>query len=195
MPQAPGEVTSLLIELHGGSKSAEERLIPLVYGELRRLAASYLRRERGDHTLQPTALINEAYLRLVEMQDLDWQSRSHFFAIAARLMRRILIDHARAHRARKRGGSGESLNLDDVIVFNPRRSEQFLALDEALERLAKFDPRQGQIVELRFFAGFSEEETAKLLNISPRTVKRDWRMAKAWLHKELSAEPHRLSQA
>lgn len=180
------EVTNLLIELRRGNRDVEERLIPLVYGELRRLAASYLRRERADHTLQPTALVHEAYLRLVEVRQVDWQSRSHFFALAAQLMRRILVDHARARRARKRGGSRESINLDDVFVFASPRSDQLLALDDALNRLGQLDVRQCKIVEMRFFGGMSEEEVAEHMGISARTVKRDWRMAKAWLYKELN---------
>jgi len=180
------EVTNLLIQLTRGDRGAEERLMPLVYAELRRMAASRLRRERADHTLQATALVNETYLRLIEVDTVDWQSRSHFFALAAKLMRRILVDHARARRARKRGGSRESINLDDVLVFTTPRSEQMIALDDALNRLGTYDPRQGQIVELRFFGGLSEEEIAAHLGISARTVKRDWRMAKAWLYKELS---------
>ena len=180
------EVTNLLIQLTLGDRAAEERLLPLVYAELRRMAANYLRRERADHTLQATALVHETYLRLIEVHAVDWQSRSHFFALAATLMRRILVDHARAHAARKRGGSRDSINLDEVFVFTAPRSEQLIALDDALNRLGQRDPRQGQIVELRFFGGLSEEEVAAHLGISTRTVKRDWRMAKAWLYKELA---------
>jgi RNA polymerase sigma-70 factor (ECF subfamily) len=182
----PGEVTDLLAQLRLGNPQAEGRLIPLVYGELRRLAASYVRKERPDHTLQPTALVHEAYLHLRDLREIDWQSRSHFFALAAKLMRRILVDYARAHRARKRGGSRESVSLDDALVFSLPRSEQFIALDEALTRLAEEDRRQSQIVEMRFFGGLDEEEIASLLGISTRTVKRDWRIAKAWLFRELN---------
>jgi RNA polymerase sigma factor (TIGR02999 family) len=185
----PGEVTNLLGLLRLGDPQAEERLIPLVYGELRRLAASYLRKERSDHTLQPTALVHEAYLRLRDVRGIDWQSRAHFFALAAQLMRRILVDHARAHRASKRGGSREPVALDDALVFSPPRAEQFVALDEALTRLAKRDRRQSQIVEMRFFGGLDEQEIASLLGISTRTVKRDWRIAKAWLFRELNPKP------
>lgn len=184
-----GEVTNLLCQLRLGDCQAEEKLVLLVYGELRRLAASYLRRERSDHTLQPTALVHEAYLRLRELRGIEWQSRTHFFALAAQLMRRILIDHARAHCARKRGGSGEAVSLDDVLVFSRPRSEQFIALDEALTRLADRDRRQSQIVEMRFFGGLTEEEIATLLAISTRTVKREWRIAKAWLFRELNPRP------
>ncbi len=186
METQPGEVTLLLAELQKGNKKAEEKLIPLVYGELRRLAAHYLRGERQGHTLQPTALVHEAYLRLTQMQDVNWQNRSHFFALAAQLMRRILVDHARANRAKKRGGSNEALSLDDAIVFSGPRSEQLIELDDALNRLAQRDSRQSRIVELRFFGGLSEEETGVLLGISTRTVKRDWRIAKAWLYQEMT---------
>jgi RNA polymerase sigma-70 factor (ECF subfamily) len=186
VPSNPGEVTQLLVQIHAGNKEAEDRLIPLVYAELRRLAAHYLRGEHPDHTLQPTALVHEAYLRLTGMQEIDWQSRSHFFATAAIAMRRILVDHARAKRAEKRDAFREAISLDDVLVVSPSRSPDFLALDAALDRLAKVDARRSQIVELRFFAGLSEEETAQFLGVSARTVKRDWRVAKAWLYNELS---------
>ena len=179
------DVTNLLVELRRGNRDAEQQLIPLVYAELRRLAARYLRAERRDHTLQATALVNEAYLRLIEIHNIDWQSRTHFFALASQLMRRILVDYARAHRARKRGGSCESVNLEDALVFSRPRSEEFIALDEALSRLAEVDQRQSQIVEMRFFGGLSEEEIAAHLGISVRTVKRDWRIAKAWLYRDL----------
>ncbi|MGA2005515.1 MAG: sigma-70 family RNA polymerase sigma factor [Terriglobales bacterium] len=182
----PGEVTQLLAQIHAGNKEAEDRLIPLVYAELRRLAAHYLRGERSDHTLQPTALVHEAYLRLTRIQGVDWQSRSHFFAIAATVMRRILVDHARGQRAEKREGFREAVSLDDALVVSPGRSTDLIALDEALDRLARIDARRSRIVELRFFGGLSEEETAQVLGISARTVKRDWRIAKAWLYNEVS---------
>lgn len=185
MDAQPGEVTLLLAELQKGSKEAEEKLIPLVYGELRRLAAHYLRGERPGHTLQATALVHEAYLRLTQMGEMNLQNRSHFFALAAQLMRRILVDHARANRAKKRGGPDETLSLDDAIVCSGPRSTQLIELDDALNRLAQRDPRQSRIVELRFFGGLSEEETGVLLGISTRTVKRDWRIAKAWLYQEM----------
>jgi RNA polymerase sigma factor (TIGR02999 family) len=188
MPSNPGEVTQLLAQIHAGNREAEDRLIPLVYAELRRLAAHYLRGERHDHTLQPTALVHEAYLRLTRMQEIDWQSRSHFFATAATLMRRILVDHARAQRAEKREGFREAVSLDDALVVSPSRSVDLVALDEALEKLAKIDARRSRIVELRFFGGLSEEETAHVLGISARTVKRDWRVAKAWLYNEVSCQ-------
>jgi RNA polymerase sigma-70 factor, ECF subfamily len=183
---ALGEVTLLLHELKGGNKEAERQLIPLVYGELRRIAAAYLRRERSPHSLQPTALVNEAYLRLTDVKEVDWQSRSHFFAVSATIMRRILVDHARANRARKRGQGWDPVSVNDAILPSPERAPEILALDEALTRLELLDERQAKIVELRFFAGMSEDEIGDILGISSRTVKRDWRLAKAWLFKELA---------
>jgi len=180
-----GEVTILLAKLTKGNQEAASRLIPLVYSEMRRLAGAYMRRERGDHTLQPTALVNEAYLKLVEQRSVDWQSRSHFFGIAAQVMRRILVDHARGHLRDKRGGGQKPVPIDEALVFAPEQSEEFLKLNEALERLTKLDGRQGKIVELRFFGGLTVEQTAELMGISPKTVKRDWSMAKAWLHGEM----------
>jgi RNA polymerase sigma-70 factor, ECF subfamily len=182
----PGEVTQLLAQIHAGDREAENRLIPLVYIELRRLAAHYLRGERSDHTLQPTALVHEAYIKLTRMQEIDWQGRSHFFATAANAMRRILIDHARAQRAEKREGFHEAISLDDVLVFSPSRSSDLVALDVALDRLAENDPRCAKVVEMRFFVGMSEEEIAYALEISVRTVKRDWRVAKARLYDEIN---------
>jgi RNA polymerase sigma factor (TIGR02999 family) len=186
---APGEVTRLLHDLKRGQKEAEERLIPLVYAELRRIAGAYLRRESPAHSLQPTALVNEAYLRLNDIKEIDWQSRSHFFAVAATIMRRILVDHARAHRARKRGDGWDAVSLNEAILPSPEKAPEILALDEALKRLAKLDARQAKIVELRFFAGMNEEESGEALGVSSRTVKRDWQVAKAWLFKELSCRP------
>ena len=180
-----GEVTILLAKLTEGNQEAASELIPLVYSEMRRLAGAYMRRERGDHTLQPTALVNEAYLKLVEQRSVDWQSRSHFFGIAAQVMRRILVDHARGHMRDKRGGGQKPVPIDEALVFAPEQSEEFLKLNEALERLSKLDERQGKIVELRFFGGLTVEQTAELMGISPKTVKRDWSMAKAWLHGEM----------
>jgi RNA polymerase sigma factor (TIGR02999 family) len=182
----PGEVTKLLAELRRGNRDAEEKLIPLVYGELRKLAASYLRRERSEHTLQPTALVHEAYIRLTQLHDVNLKSRTHFFALAARLMRRILVDHARAHQAKKRGGATKTLSLDGDVWTLTAHSKQLIELDEALSRLSVLDPRQVRIVELRFFAGLSEKETGSILGISTRTVKRDWRIAKAWLFQEIN---------
>ena len=179
------DVTILLAELKKGNKEAASKLVPLVYDELRRLAGGYMRRERSDHTLQATALVNEAYLKLVEQRSVDWQSRAHFFGIAAQVMRRILVDHARGHLRDKRGGGEKAIPLDEAVVFAPEQSLELVKLDEALARLTQFDPRQGKIVELRFFGGLTVEQTAELLGISPKTVKRDWSMAKAWLHGEL----------
>src|SRR5215831_7085684 len=183
----PTDVTALLGELTKGNPDAGPKLIPLVYGELRRLADSYMRRERTGHTLQTTALVHEAYLKLLGQRSVDWQNRAHFFGIAAQVMRRILIDHARGHVRDKRGGGREAVPLDEALVFSPERSADFLELDSALERLAELDPRQAKIVELRFFGGLTVEEAAEVLGISPKTVKRDWSVAKAWLHGELKA--------
>jgi len=179
------EVTVLLSELAKGNPEAESKLIPLVYDELRRMADRYMRREREDHTLQTTALVHEAYLKLVEQHSVDWQSRAHFFGIAAQVMRRVLIDHARGHVREKRGGGQRAVPLDEALVFSPERASAFLELDEALDRLAAIDARQAKIVELRFFGGLTVEEVADVLAISPKTVKRDWSVAKAWLHGEL----------
>lgn len=185
MASPSSDVSLLLSELSRGNQEAGEKLVPLVYEELKRLAKSYMRRERPDHTLQATALVNEAYLKLVKQNAVNWQGRSHFFGIAAQLMRRILIDHARGHLREKRGGAKEVLPLNEALVFSPERSEELVILDEALERLSKIDARQSRIVELRFFGGLSVEEAAEFLGISPKTVKRDWSVAKAWLHGEL----------
>jgi RNA polymerase sigma-70 factor, ECF subfamily len=179
------DVTALLSELTHGNQEAAEKLVPLVYEELKRLARFYTRRERPDHTLQTTALVHEAYLRLVGQRAANWQSRAHFFGIAAMLMRRILIDHARGRLRGKRGGTREALSLDEALVFSPERSEELVRLDEALGRLATLDPRQSRIVELRFFGGLSVQQTSAILGVSPKTVKRDWAVAKAWLHGEL----------
>jgi RNA polymerase sigma factor (TIGR02999 family) len=187
MNSGPEEVTVLLTKLTRGDKQAASRLIPLVYDELRRLAGHYMRRERNDHTLQATALVHEAYLKLVEQRSVDWQGRAHFMGIAAQLMRRILIDHARGHLRDKRGGGERPIPLDENWMFAPEQSAELIGLDEALERLAKIDLRQAKIVEMRFFGGLSVEETAEVLSISPKTVKRDWTVAKAWLHGELKA--------
>lgn len=179
------DVTVLLGQLTGGNEGAASKLIPLVYNELRRLAGGYMRRERSDHTLQPTALVHEAYLKLVEQRSVDWQGRAHFFGIAAQMMRRILIDHARGHLRDKRGGGEKPMPLDDALVFAPEQSTELVKLDQSLERLAELDPRQSKIVELRFFGGLTVEQTAEVLGISPKTVKRDWSVAKAWLHGDL----------
>jgi len=185
MGPSPGEITQLLAQLREGSPDAEAKLIPLVYDQLHRLAAHYMRRERPDHTLQPTALVNEAYLRLTPQPETHWQDRAHFFGVAARLMRQILMEHARAHQAEKRGPFVQKLSLDEAFDFSPQRSRDLIALDDALRSLEQLSPRQSRIVELRFFGGLSAEETAEVLGISPRTVKRDWNVARAWLHGEL----------
>ncbi|HKH44618.1 MAG TPA: sigma-70 family RNA polymerase sigma factor [Thermoanaerobaculia bacterium] len=183
----PGEdVTRLLLAWRDGNEQALARLMPLVYDELRRLAASYMRRERSDHTLQPTALLNEAYLRLIDQTRVAWQGRAHFFGIAARMMRRILMDHARQHRAAKRGSGGRKLPLDEAMQEPLRQDVDLLALDEALTRLEELDPRQSRVVELRFFAGLEVTEVAEVLGISPATVKREWAVARAWLHREIA---------
>ena len=189
MNDSPGEVTHLLGELKQGNREAQDRLIPLVYKELHRIAAQRLRREDVNHSLQPTALVHEAYLRLTKLQRVDWQGRSHFFAVSATLMRRILVDHARAHQAKKRGEGSDVVTLDSEIFATKERAPEILALDEALEKLSRLDARQSKIVELRFFAGMSEDETGHVLGISARTVKRDWQAAKAWLYHELKCKP------
>jgi RNA polymerase sigma factor (TIGR02999 family) len=178
-------VTALLVEIANGNQAAQEKLVPLVYDQLKRLARRYMRRERAGHTLQTTALVHEAYLKLVGQHSPHWQSRDQFYGIAAQLMRRILIDHARRHLREKRGGTQVILPLEEALAFTPEHSEDLLKLDEALDRLSKLDPRQGRIVELRFFGGLSVEETSRFLNVSPITVKRDWAVAKVWLYGEL----------
>jgi RNA polymerase sigma factor (TIGR02999 family) len=175
-------VTRLLSELSRGNSDAVDSLLPLIYDELRSLAANYLRRERPNHTLQPTALVHEAYLRLVDQSRVNWQNRAHFFGVAAQMMRRILVDHARAHRAGKRGVDFQRLSLDDNVDKAAERSHELVALDEALRELAEVDEQKSRIVELRYFGGLSVEETAEVLGVAPITVKRHWRMAKAWLY-------------
>ena len=181
------DVTLLLKQLSEGNRNVLDDLVPVVYGELRRLAASYMRRERPDHTLQTTALVHEAYLQLVGQERAHWKNRSHFFGVAAQLMRRILVDHARAHGAAKRGGPATKIPFDDAIVLAHEQTGDLLAIDELLTRLAAIDPQQVRIIELRFFAGLSIDETAQVMGISDRTVKRDWAMAKAWLLRGLRA--------
>ncbi len=184
--ESPGDITLLLAGLRAGDRSAESRLMPLVYNELRRVARRYLRSERPDHTLQPTALVHEVYLRLVGQHEVAWQNRAHFFGVAAQLMRRILVDHARARQAEKRGGHQQKVPLNEVLEYAADKSAELVALDGALDRLAKRDPRQARIVELRFFAGLTEKEAAEVLGISVRTVKRDWGVARAWLYREIN---------
>jgi RNA polymerase sigma-70 factor (ECF subfamily) len=186
---AKGEVSELLVRFRKGDREAEAQLIPLVYTELRRLASGYLNRERGDHTLQPTALVHEAFLRLASENQPNWQDRAHFFGVAARLMRQILVDHARRHQSLKRGGDCQrSIMTEELPVYTPEKSAELLALDEALRRLADQDERQGRVVEMKFFAGLNIEQIAVVLNVSPRTVKREWTMARAWLHQEMTRE-------
>jgi RNA polymerase sigma-70 factor, ECF subfamily len=185
--QSPIDVTLLLKELSTGNQDVLAELIPLVYDELRRLAAYHLRQERSNHTLQATALVHEAYLRLVDQRHVDWKNRSHFFGVAAHLMRRILLMHARRIHAAKRGGSAARISLDEAVVFTREHSAELVAIDELLNRLAALDPQQARVVELRFFAGLSVEETADLMGVSAATVKRDWAMAKAWLAREMGA--------
>jgi RNA polymerase sigma factor (TIGR02999 family) len=184
MPNS-ASVTQLLLEWTGGDRAALDRLMPLVYGELRRLAAGYLSRERHNHTLQATALVHEAFLRLVDQRGIQWQNRAHFLALAATLMRQLLISHARKHRAIKRGSGGPRLTLHECDLAVEERGVDILALDEALSALATIDPRQSRVVELRFFGGLTVEETAAVLAVSPATVKLDWSLAKAWLLREL----------
>lgn len=179
------DVTRMLIDWRNGDQSALEKLMPLVYTELHRLAASYLRRQRSDHTLQPTALVHEAYLRLVDERNVDWQSRAHFYGMAAQMMRSILIDYARTRVAMKRGGGARKLSLSAVDRVPAEPSLDLVALDDALKTLAAIDPRQSRVVELRFFGGLDIEETAEVLQLSPATIKREWRMAKAWLYQEI----------
>jgi RNA polymerase sigma factor (TIGR02999 family) len=186
-PQKP-EVTELLKESARGDRAALDELLPLVYGELRRIADRYLRRERADHTLQPTALVHEAYLRLVDQREVQWQNRAHFFGVAAQMMRRILVDHARAQQTAKRGSGGLKVSLDDVLEISDEQMDSMIALDDALQALEKLDPQKSRIVEMRFFGGLSIEETAEALGLGTATVIRQWRMAKAFLYKEVSRE-------
>jgi RNA polymerase sigma factor (TIGR02999 family) len=180
------DVTRLLVRWSEGDKAALEELMPLVYNELRRLANYYLQRERKDHTLQSTALVHEAFLRLIDQREVRWQNRAHFFGVASQMIRRILVDHARAHQTAKRGGGAYTLALDDALGAEQKRDLDVVALDDALNSLADLDPQQARIVELRFFTGLTIEETAEAVGVSPATVKRDWNTAKAWLFRELS---------
>jgi RNA polymerase sigma-70 factor (ECF subfamily) len=182
-----GEITEMLAEVRGGSQQAIERLIPIVYEELRRLAGYYMRQERPDHTLQATALVHEAYLRLAGQQSQDWQNRAHFFAVAAQVMRNLLVDHARARQRDKRGG-GHVVPLDDALTLVAAASDDVLAIDGALASLFRIAPRPARIVELRYFGGLNVEEIAAVLGISDRTVRREWQMAKAWLYAEVRGQ-------
>jgi len=181
---SPTNVTQMLLEWRGGNEDALERLMPMVYDELRRLAGHYMKSERKGHTLQATALVNEAYIRLVDMK-VSWQDRAHFFAVAARLMRRMLVDHARAHNRAKREGDAVKVTLGEALEVSSGPASNVLAVDEALTRLAEFDPRKSEILELRYFGGLNNEEVAEALNISRATVQRDLRLAKTWLIREL----------
>ena len=185
----PGpHVTELLLTWGRGDRSALDELVPIVHQELRRLARLQMRGERDNHTLQTTALVNEAFIRLVDLRRIRWQDRAHFLALSARLMRRILVDHARSRNYRKRGGGAVNVALDDSIDMSRERGADLVALDDALESLARVDPRKGQVVELRFFGGLSVDETAEALGISAETVLRDWRLAKVWLLREVSGD-------
>lgn len=186
MTSTPKEITQLLIAWNQGDQSARDELTPLIYDELRRLARGYLRRERINHTLQPTALVHEAFLRLIDQSKVNWQNRAHFFGAAARLMRQILINHAEARRAAKRGGEAERISLNDVDHFAVGREIDLIALNEALNNLERIDPQQGQIVEMRYFSGLTIEEIAEVMGVSPATVKREWSTARAWLRRELT---------
>ncbi|HEU4834391.1 MAG TPA: sigma-70 family RNA polymerase sigma factor [Pyrinomonadaceae bacterium] len=188
MADVSGNITELLVGYGRGDKDALDKLMPIVYDELRRQAARYLRREQAGHTLQTTALIHEVYVRLVDQRNVQWQNRAHFFGIAAQMMRRILVDHARTKKRAKRGGSDVKVSLADAAIPVKERDLDVVALDEALNRLAAIDEQQSRVVELRFFSGLTVEETAEVMGISAATVKRDWSMAKAWLHRELSRE-------
>jgi len=185
VPTRSVEVTGLLKAWSGGDPAALERLADQVYNELRRIARRYMRNERAGNTLQTTALVNEVYLRLVDVKNVDWQQRAQFFAIAAQMMRRILVDAARARGSHKRGGGAIKVNVDEAVVVSPARDASLVALDEALERFSKLAPRQAQVLELRYFGGLSEQDTGEALKISPRTVRRDWDIAKSWLTREL----------
>lgn len=187
-PDRPGDVTKLLWRMRDGDPRAEAELVGLVYTELHRIAARMMRAERDDHTLQPTALVNEAYLRLLAADNSDWKNRAHFFGVAAQIMRRILVDYARAHRSEKRGGRVQRVELESWDVPLSENCDYLIAVNDALARLADMDPRQGRIVELRFFVGLSEEEIGEVLRLSPRTVRREWKVARAWLYSELKLE-------
>jgi RNA polymerase sigma-70 factor (ECF subfamily) len=188
MSTADGQVTLLLKAMKNGDESAAGKLLPLVYNELHGLARSYMQRERSDHTLQPTALINEAYLRLAG-HNVDWQSRQHFIGVAANVMRRLLVDHARAHNAQMREGALHRVEMDDGLVLSDERSREVLALHDSLDELERVNPRQAKVVELRYFGGFSVEEIGEILGMSPRSVKRDWALARIVLLKQMQGPP------
>jgi RNA polymerase sigma factor (TIGR02999 family) len=181
----PKEVTQLLLAWRNGDETAFDKLLPLVYDELRRLARNYMRRERRGHTLQTSALVHEAYLRLVEHEGIDWQNGAHFFGVAAQAMRRVLVDYARRRNFAKRGGAAQRVALEEAATLAEERAAEVIALDEALQSLARIDPRKSRVVELRYFGGLTIEETAEALDIAPATVARDWNTAKAWLLREM----------
>lgn len=188
MATESNEITQYLQDWRNGNASALDEILPLVYDELRKIARRYRAKERGEHTLQTTEIINEAYLKLLNQKENDWQDRAHFFAVASRVMRNLLVDYARTKNYQKRGNGAEKVSLEDVALFTPEPDEQILALDEALNNLAKFDERKSKLVELRYFGGLSALETAEVLGVSEITVKREWLKAKAWLYNELSAQ-------
>jgi RNA polymerase sigma factor (TIGR02999 family) len=181
----PNEITERLVAWGAGDRAALDQLLPVVYQELRRMAGNYLRQENPGHTLQPTALVHEAWLRLIDQARVDWRNRAQFFGVAAQMMRRILVDHAKAKHREKRGGDAVKLSLDDVINLSRERAAELLALDDALDELARVDERKSRVIELRYFGGFSVEETAQILGVSPETVMRDWKLAKAWLYQQI----------
>ena len=186
----PGEITRLLAEWSGGNQAALDNLVPIVYDELRRLASNYMHGERTDHLLQTTALVHEAYLRLIDREHVSCQTRTQFFAVAAQVMRRVLVDYARGRDRAKRGEGVAPLSLDDVAVLSDDRAEELLAINSALESLTALDPRKGRVFELRYFGGMTVEEAAEALSVSPVTVARDWRMAKVWLRREIAPGSH-----
>ena len=187
--QAPNEITRMLIELTDGNQEVVNQILPHIYDELKRLASSYLRRERVNHTLQPTALVHEAYMKLIDQKRVQWQNRAHFFGIAAQVMRRILMDHARKHQADKRGGEAEKLPIEEeILVVSHEKSAELIALDDALQTLAGIDEQKAKIVELRYFGGLSIEETAEVMGVSVPTINRQWRMAKAWLYSQIASD-------
>jgi RNA polymerase sigma-70 factor, ECF subfamily len=188
MEPSPGEITSLLDRLADGDRAVADQLVPLVYEELHRAAARCLRHERPDHTLQTTALVHEAYIKLTAQRSARWQNRAHFFALASQLMRRILVDYARTKRRSRRGGGRQRVPLDEALLVSPERTDEMLAVDESLSRLEKLDARQARIVELRYFGGLTVEEAAEALGISAKTITREWNVAKAWLYGDLKQQ-------
>jgi RNA polymerase sigma factor (TIGR02999 family) len=188
MTPSPHEVTQLLVAWGNGDQAARDQLMSLVYAELHRLAHQYMNKERSGHTLQTSALVNEAFVRLVDQRDVHWQNRAHFFGIAAQMMRRILVDYARNRQYAKRGGNARQVSLDEAMIVSKERAADVVALDDALNNLAELDPRKSQIVELRFFGGLSIDETAEVLAVSPGTVMRDWTLAKAWLKRAMGTD-------